>query len=334
MGSGISGYRNDFTSRVKNPKAVGELLNITFPGNGQPNAFTAEEIDQKLKDWIAPYIIKKESMTKNSKVRLNSGREMPVFGLGTWTLTGQTCETAVYTAIKDGYRLIDAARYYGNEREVGNAVRKAIADGHVSREEVFVTTKIVPSGDRDYAAIIDECNAALGLGYIDLMLIHQSGSGQKKLYRAMEQAVGAGTVRSIGISNYYTATEFDDITEGATIMPAVVQNENHIYYQNTEFQQYVSQYGTVVESWYPFGGRGNTSESFNNPTIKAIAQAHGKTSAQVILRWHLQAGYIVIPGSSNPAHIAENIDIFDFSLTESEMQQIKAINKNKRYENW
>ena len=124
------------------------------------------------------------------------------------------------------------------------------------------------------------------------------------------------------------------MTAGESIKPAVVQNENHPFYQNTEFQKYVSQYGTVVESWYPFGGRGHTQDLFGNDTIKAIADAHGKTSAQVILRWHLQAGYITIPGSQNPDHILENISIFDFELTNEEMQKMADLHTGKRYENW
>ena len=150
----------------------------------------------------------------------------------------------------------------------------------------------------------------------------------------MEQAVRDGKVRSIGISNYYTPEAFDEVMSYAEITPAVIQNENHIYYQNTALQEYVKKYGVVVESWYPFGGRGHTSESFNNETITAIAQSHEKTSAQIILRWHLQAGFIAIPGSSNPDHIAENYDIFDFELSDAEMQRIAAINQNRRYENW
>ena len=140
--------------------------------------------------------------------------------------------------------------------------------------------------------------------------------------------------KSIGISNYYTKEEIDEVLSYATITPAVIQNENHIYYQNTELQDYVSQYGIIIESWYPFGGRGHTSENFNNETIKKIAEKYNKTSAQIILRWQLQAGYIVIPGSSNPDHIAENYDIFDFELSKEDMKNIANINKNQRYENW
>ena len=266
--------------------------------------------------------------------QLNSGYTMPALGLGTWTQDDATTEQSVYTAIKDGYRLIDTAQYYGNETGVGKGVKRAIDDGLVSREEVFITTKVMPSNyDRAYQSI-DESLNRLGLSYIDLMLIHQSGSNDTLVYKALCQGVKDGKLHSVGISNYYTPDEFERVTAGSDIKPAVVQNENHIYYQNTEFQEYVARYGTIVESWYPFGGRGHTSENFNNQTIVAIAQSHNKTSAQIILRWQLQAGYIAIPGSSNPDHIAENYDIFDFELTDEEMRQISEINKNQRYENW
>ena len=266
--------------------------------------------------------------------RLNSGYTMPALGLGTWTQDDDTAEESVYTALKDGYRLIDTAQYYGNETGVGKGIKRAIDNGIVTREEVFITTKVMPSNyDRAYQSI-DESLNRLGLSYIDLMLIHQSGSNDVQVYKALCQGVKDGKLRSIGISNYYTADEFERVTAGSDIKPAVVQNENHIYYQNTELQEYVAQYGTIVESWYPFGGRGHTSENFNNETIVAIAKAHNKTSAQIILRWQLQAGFIAIPGSSNPDHIAENFDIFDFVLSEDEMHRIAGINMNQRYENW
>ena len=267
-------------------------------------------------------------------VKLNSGYEMPILGLGTWTLSNEEAENSVYHALKDGYRLIDTARYYQCETGVGKGIKKAVDEGIVKREDVFVTSKIMP-GDYERAAQgINDSLRDLGLEYIDLMLIHQPGSNDEAVYKAMEQAVRDGKVRSIGISNYYTPEAFDEVMSYAQIPPAVIQNENHIYYQNTALQEYVRKYGVVVESWYPFGGRGHTSENFNNDTVTAIAKSHGKTSAQIILRWHLQAGYIAIPGSSNPDHIAENYRIFDFELTGDEMQQIAAVNKNQRYENW
>ena len=230
--------------------------------------------------------------------------------------------------------VIDTAQYYGNEYGVGEGLRRAIDDGIVTREEVFITTKIMPSSYNNAYNSIDESLERLGVDYIDLLLIHQPGSNDEEVYKAMEQGVYDGKVKSIGISNYYTKEEIDEVLSYATIVPAVIQNENHIYYQNTDLKEYVSKYGIIIESWYPFGGRGHTSENFNNEVIRDIATKYNKTSAQIILRWQLQAGYIVIPGSSNPDHILENYSIFDFSLNEEDMKNIADINKNQRYENW
>ena len=267
-------------------------------------------------------------------VTLNSGYKMPVLGLGTWTQDDSTAEESVYTAIREGYRLIDTARYYGNESGVGKGVRRAISEGIITREDIFITTKIMPGNYTDPDSAIDASNSALGLGYIDLMLIHQPGYNDEGVYSALERGVKAGKIRSIGISNYYTPSDFERITRNATIIPAVVQNENHIYYQNTELQKYLERYGTVIESWYPFGGRGNTQELFGNDSIKQIAESHGKTPAQVILRWHIQAGYVTIPGSKNPEHIRENINIFDFTLTNEEMNTISTLDLHQRFEMW
>ena len=267
-------------------------------------------------------------------VTLNSGYTMPVIGLGTWTLSDDQAEASVYAALKTGMRLIDTARYYSNEVGVGRGTRRAMEDGIVTREELFVTSKIMP-GDYDRASQgIDSSLQDLGLDYVDLMLIHQPGWNDEAVYRALEQAVQDGKVRSIGISNYYTPEAVEKILSFAEILPAVVQNENHLYYQNKALQEYVQQYGIVVESWYPFGGRGHTQEHFTNKTIVRIANAHGKTPAQIILRWQIQDGYITIPGSSNPDHIAENDDIFDFELTDQEMMEIRDLDRQTRYENW
>ena len=282
----------------------------------------------------------KESMGKaefnfdTKTVTLNSGYEMPIIGLGTWTQNDKETANSVYYALEDGYRLIDTAQYYGNERGVGEGLRRAIDDGIVTREEVFITTKIMPSSYNNAYNSIDESLERLGVDYIDLLLIHQPGSNDEEVYKAMEQGIYDGKVKSIGISNYYTKEEIDEVLSYATIVPSVIQNENHIYYQNTDLKEYVSKYGIIIESWYPFGGRGHTSENFNNEVIRDIATKYNKTSAQIILRWQLQAGYIVIPGSSNPDHILENYSIFDFSLNEEDMKNIADINKNQRYENW
>jgi diketogulonate reductase-like aldo/keto reductase len=268
----------------------------------------------------------------NRYVTLNNGIKMPIIGLGTWTFTNEEAEDAVYIAIKNGYRLIDTAQYYGDEVGVGKGVRKAIDEGIVKREDIFVTSKIYASTDHNKA--IEKSLNNLELDYIDLLLIHQPGFDDKGLYQTMEKYYKEGKLKTIGISNYYTKEAIDEVLSYAEIVPAVIQNENHIYYQNNELQEYVKQYGIIIESWYPFGGRGHTDENFNNETIVKIAKKYNKTSAQIILRWQLQAGYIAIPGSKNPDHIKENISIFDFELSDEDMKKIYNINENRRYENW
>lgn len=296
--------------------------------------FSEKNVDDSKVKNIKESMGKAEFNFDTKTVTLNSGYEMPIIGLGTWTQNDEETANSVYYALEDGYRLIDTAQYYGNEYGVGEGLRRAIDDGIVTREEVFITTKIMPSSYNNAYNSIDESLERLGVDYIDLLLIHQPGSNDEEVYKAMEQGVYDGKVKSIGISNYYTKEEIDEVLSYATIVPAVIQNENHIYYQNTDLQEYVSKYGIIIESWYPFGGRGHTSENFNNEVIRDIATKYNKTSAQILLRWQLQAGYIVIPGSSNPDHILENYSIFDFSLNEEDMKNIADINKNQRYENW
>lgn len=273
------------------------------------------------------------SYIPSSRVKLNSGYDMPILGLGTWTLTGDVCVNAVYAALKDGYRLIDTARYYGNEIEVGQGIAKAISAGICKREDIFVTTKLVPwstNPEKD----IDDSLKNLDLKYLDLVLLHQHGSNDDQVYRAMEKGVKNKKIRSIGISNFYTEKTVNHFIKDFEIIPAVIQNENHQYYQNNSLRDYVAKYGIFIESYYSFGGRGNTKKHYTDPVVTKIAKAHRKTPAQIILRWHLQAGYIAIPGSSNPLHIAENFNIFDFTLTDNEMKQMLELNRQSRYESW
>ena len=270
----------------------------------------------------------------NKTVTLNNGIKMPILGLGTWTLTNDEAEEAVYVAIKAGYRLIDTAEYYGDELGVGNGVKKAINEGIIKRDDVFITTKIMPGAYSNPDIAIEDSLKTLDVNYIDLMLIHQPGSNDEKVYKSMEKYYKEGKLKSIGISNYYTKSAVDNVLSYASVTPAIIQNENHIYYQNNELKDYVKQYGIVIESWYPFGGRGHTSENFNNEIITKLANKYKKTSAQIILRWQIQAGYIVIPGSKNSEHIKENYNIFNFELSLEDMNEIYNINKNKRYENW
>ena len=277
-----------------------------------------------------------KNMKKNADtIQLNSGFNMPILGLGTWTLTGATCENAVYAALKSGYRLIDTAKYYGNESEVGNAIRRAIKDGICKREEIFVTTKLVPWSSTPETDI-DDSLKQLGLSYIDLCLLHQHGStsGDDAVYQAMCKAAKSGKIHSIGISNFYTEKTVSHFINDFEIPPAVIQNENHLKYQNNSLRDWAAKKGIYIESYYPFGGRGHTKKHLQNETVLEIARAHGKSAAQIIVRWHLQSGYITIPGSSNPAHIAENFAIWDFELTVNEMKKLAALDIGRRYENW
>ncbi|MDO4850814.1 MAG: aldo/keto reductase [Actinomycetota bacterium] len=267
-------------------------------------------------------------------ITLNSGHSMPVVGLGTWTLTNAQAETSTYAALSCGMRLIDTARYYANEVGVGRGIRRAMDDGLVTRDEVFVTSKIYGGDYARAGGIIDDALADLGLDHIDLLLIHQPGSDDAGVWRAMEEAHAAGKLRSIGISNYYTPTQVDAVLSFATTPPAVIQNENHVYYQNAQLETYATERGIALESWYPFCGRGHTQDAFGNETVAAIAGAHGKTPAQAIVRWQAQTGRVVIPGSSNPDHIRENFSVFDFELTADEMAQMAALDERRRYESW
>ena len=302
------------------------FLGIIFISKWKGKNIDMNEIKENIKNKDTSFDF------SNKYVILNNGIKMPIIGLGTWTFTNEEAEEAVYIAIKNGYRLIDTAQYYGDEIGVGKGVRKAIEEGIVKREDIFVTSKIYASTDHNKA--IEKSLNNLDLDYIDLLLIHQPGFDDKGLYQTMEKYYKEGKLKAIGISNYYTKEAIDEVLSYAEIVPTVIQNENHIYYQNNELQDYVKQYGIIIESWYPFGGRGHTDENFNNETIVKIAKKYNKTSAQIILRWQLQAGYIAIPGSKNPDHIKENISIFDFELSDEDMKQIYNINENRRYENW
>lgn len=265
-------------------------------------------------------------------VLLNRGYEMPILGLGTFRLSDSECENSVYHALLYGGRLIDTARIYGNEAAVGRAIQRAIDEGICTREEIFVTTKMWTSDFDNSDAAIDASLERLGLDYIDLMILHHSQpSNDVEAYQSMERAVEAGKLRSIGLSNFYTPEDFDRLVNATTIAPALLQNETHLYHQSVEMKAHIAQYGTVMESWFPLGGRGQTQILFNDPTVVRIAEAHDKTSAQIILRWHLQAGNIAIPGSSNPDHILENLSIYDFALTDAEMDSLTALDRNERF---
>lgn len=260
-------------------------------------------------------------------VRLNGGYDMPIVGIGTYSLTGATCVNSIVTAIQNGYRLIDTAYMYHNEREVGEGIKKS----GIPREEIFVITKLYPSQFNDAEKSINEALEKLDIDYIDLMLLHHPGVNDVKAYKEMEKAVREGKIRSIGLSNWYIK-ELESFLPQIKIMPALVQNEIHPYYQDNEIIQYIQSRGIVVQAWYPLGGRGHQKELLNDKVLKEIAQNHNKSVAQIILKWDIQKGVVVIPGSSNPAHIKENIDIFDFELTAEEMQKIASLERNEKHD--
>lgn len=260
-------------------------------------------------------------------VTLNSGYKMPINGIGTYSLLDEVCVESVSAALRSGVRLIDTAYMYHNEESVGEAVRNS----GIPREEVFVTTKLYPSQFADPEAAIDEAMEKLDIGYIDLMLLHHPGEGDVEAYLAMEQAVADGKIRSIGLSNWYVE-DLEAFLPQVNIIPALVQNEIHPYYQENDVIPYIQDLGIVVQGWYPLGGRGHTAELLDNEVISEIAAAHGKSSAQVILRWNLQKGVVVIPGSSNPDHIQENTELYDFALTDDEMERINALDRNEKHD--
>lgn len=264
---------------------------------------------------------------KTKTVKLNSGYEMPLNGIGTYSLTGETCYNSITSALNSGVRLIDTAYMYENEEEIG----KAIKDSKVPREEIFITTKIYPTQFDDPEKAIEMAFEKLDVDYIDMMLLHHPGTNDVEAYKVMERYVEEGKIRSIGLSNWYVE-ELTDFLPKISITPALVQNEIHPYYQENDVIPFIQKLGIVVQGWYPFGGRGHTSELFNNETISEIAKDHDVSSAQVILRWNLQKGVIVIPGSSNPNHIKENTDIYDFELTTEEMQKINNLDRNEKHD--
>lgn len=260
-------------------------------------------------------------------VLLNSGYKMPLNGIGTYSLTGDECYNSIRSALDSGVRLIDTAYMYNNEEEVGRAIR----DSNVPREEIFVITKIYPTQYDNPEQAIEMALEKLDIGYIDMMLLHHPGEGDVEAYKAMEKYVEQGKIRSLGLSNWYVE-ELEEFLPQVDIMPALVQNEIHPYYQENDVIPYIQSLGIVVQGWYPFGGRGHTSELLNDEVIVDIAKNHNVSAAQVILRWNLQKGVVVIPGSSNPEHIKENTELYDFELTIDEMNRINALDRNEKHD--
>ena len=264
---------------------------------------------------------------------LNNGVKMPQFGLGLYMIAeGDEAYNSVKTALENGYRHFDCAHAYQNERSLGRAIK----DNGVPRDSLWITSKLWPNehGEGKTLKAIDRMLGRLDLEYIDLVYFHQPMGDFVGGWKEMEQALAMGKVRAIGISNFDVSDEiFDSLIKAVKVKPQIMQIECHPYAQRKHWQQRLAEEGIQIECWFPLGGRDSKGEILRDKTINEIAQAHGKSAAQVIIRWHLQEGFSVIPGASNPAYIKENIEVFDFALSNVEMAKIRALNKEKRYFN-
>ena len=244
-------------------------------------------------------------------------------GIGTFLLTPDEAEASVTSALQSGYRLIDTANAYVNEKAVGRAIKKSGID----RKEIFLETKLWPSF-YEQADAVEKTLERLDTDYIDLLLIHQPAGNYVAGYKLMEKAYKEGKVRAIGLSNF-TAAQIQEILDICEVKPAILQTEVHPYSQEQELKEFLAKENMVIQAWYPLGH--GDKALIQEPVFSRLAEKYGKSNAQIILRWHIQAGNVVIPGSKNPDHIRANFDLFDFNLDDTEMAEITALNKNKRY---
>ena len=257
-------------------------------------------------------------------VTLNNGVEMPILGYGVYQVSREECERCVLDALKVGYRSIDTAQSYFNEEEVGNAIAKS----GVPREEIFLTTKVWLEhyGYDECRASVLESMRKLQVDYLDLCLLHQPFNDVYGAYRALEDLYDEGKIRAIGISNFYV-DRMIDIASFARIKPMINQIEIHPHHQQSESLEWHNKYSVQPEAWAPFGeGRG---DMFNLPELKSIGEKYGKTVAQVILRWHIQRGVVVIPKSTHIERMEENFNVFDFELTNEDMAVISTLDKKQ-----
>lgn len=257
-------------------------------------------------------------------IKLNNGVEMPILGYGVYQVTPEECEGCVKDAISVGYRSIDTAQAYHNEEGVGNAISKC----GVPRNELFITTKVWISnaGYEKAKASIDESLRKLQTDYVDLLLIHQPFGDYYGTYRAMEEAYKHGKVRAIGVSNFYP-DRFIDLANFCEIKPAVNQVETHVFCQQTKANEYMKEYGCQIMSWGPFAQGRN--DFFSNETLKAIGDKYGKSVAQVALRFFIQRNVVLIPKSTHKDRMIENLNVFDFELSEEDMSKISQLDTAK-----
>lgn len=254
---------------------------------------------------------------------LNNVVKMPMAGIGTFLLSPDEAEASCVSALASGYRLIDTANAYVNEKAVGRAMKKS----GLQRKEIFLETKLWPSFYEQPDAV-EKTLERLGTDYIDLLLIHQPAGNYVAGYKQMEAAYKAGKVRDIGLSNF-NLEQIKEILYVCEIKPAVLQTELHPYNQEPRLKAFLHENGIIPQAWYPLGH--GDKALLQEPIFGELGQKYGKSAAQIILRWHIQDGNIVIPGSKNPVHIQSNFDLFDFALTDEEMAKIKALNKDTRY---
>ena len=262
-------------------------------------------------------------MSEQKYVKLNNGVEMPMAGIGTFLLSPDVAEASVLSALQGGYRLIDTANAYVNEKAVGRAMKKS----GVPREQIFLETKLWPSFYEQEDAV-EKTLERLDTDYIDLLLIHQPAGNYLAGYRLMEKAYKAGKVKAIGLSNF-NREQIQEILDNCEVKPTVLQTEVHPYFQEKELKAFLEKEGMVIQAWYPLGH--GDKALIEEPVFTELAAKYGKSNAQIILRWHIQAGNIVIPGSKNPDHIRDNFALFDFTLTDEEMVRVADMDKNKRY---
>ena len=258
-------------------------------------------------------------------LKLNNGVEMPMAGIGVFLMSPAEAEASVESALRSGVRLIDTANGYMNESGTGRGIRNS----GVARSEIFLVTKLWPSVYEKETAV-DETLARLSTDYVDLLLLHQPTDNWRAGYRAMEKAYKEGKVRAIGLSNFPEEC-IREVLATMEVKPQVVQVEAHPYYPQTELKKLLSETDMGMMAWYPLGH--GDKNLVNEPVFARLAEKYGKSNAQIILRWHIQMGNVVFPGSKNPAHIRDNFDIFDFTLTDAEMAEIAAVDKGVRYYN-
>lgn len=254
---------------------------------------------------------------------LNNGVKMPMAGIGTFLLTPDEAEASALSALECGYRLIDTANAYVNEKAVGRAMKRS----GLPREEIFLETKLWPSL-YEQADVVEKTLQRLDTDYIDLLLIHQPAGNYVAGYRQMEKAYKAGKVRAIGLSNF-NQEQIQEILDICEVKPAVLQTEVHPYYQEKELKEFLSEQKMYIQAWYPLGH--GDKALLEEPLFTELGKKYGKSNAQIILRWNIQGGNIVIPGSKNPVHIKDNFALFEFALTDEEMARIAALDKNTRY---